>query len=423
MQKFFSIAFFTFFLSLHAFAQMKNAPPSFDRNGVHAVFVDFQSAKYDITFDAKSKTAWAISEIKFQSEETGSPIFYFTSDDPFLQVTLDGSLSSTVAIQPDPANWDTTFNVIQRSVQPGVHILVVKSKFEARFRNSLGPEAAWRFLDASSVKFLDRWLPSNSEYDQYQMDFNIHFTQAPPQQVFFTNGDVRKVSAKDTSIHYPSYFTTSSIFFQTGPASNFTVEHGDFLSISGAHIPVTLYTDKVPLTGVMDRIYKHLTDLESHYGAWPHPLLLVSYGHGAMEYSGALETDSPSLKHEMTHSYFARGVMPANGNAGWIDEAVVVWSIHPPNPLPIFVGKTALAGRNPYVRDTPFKSFIEGQSFMSHLDYLLQNKGGLLAFLNVLAQSRMHQAITTEEFQAEVENFYGGSLSQEFDFLYHGNLP
>jgi hypothetical protein len=44
-----------------------------------------------------------------------------------------------------------------------------------------------------------------------------------------------------------------------------------------------------------------------------------------MEYCGATMTDPGALGHELTHSWFARGVMPANGNTGWIDEAVASW--------------------------------------------------------------------------------------------------
>ena len=48
-------------------------------------------------------------------------------------------------------------------------------------------------------------------------------------------------------------------------------------------------------------------------------------GRGGMEHCGATITSMSALAHEITHSWFARGVMPANGNAGWIDEGTARW--------------------------------------------------------------------------------------------------
>ena len=44
-----------------------------------------------------------------------------------------------------------------------------------------------------------------------------------------------------------------------------------------------------------------------------------------MEYPGATATSLRSLGHEMFHSYFAKGVIPADGNSGWMDEGLASW--------------------------------------------------------------------------------------------------
>ena len=71
-----------------------------------------------------------------------------------------------------------------------------------------------------------------------------------------------------------------------------------------------------------------MRELEQTYGPYPHEALLIyCTGNisGGMEYAGATMTSLEALGHEITHSWFARGVMPANGNAGWIDEAIARW--------------------------------------------------------------------------------------------------
>ena len=71
-----------------------------------------------------------------------------------------------------------------------------------------------------------------------------------------------------------------------------------------------------------------LHDLESAFGPLPHGSVTV-LARGtrpkAMEYAGAAATHIGALRHELDHSNFARSIMPANGNAGWIDEALATW--------------------------------------------------------------------------------------------------
>jgi hypothetical protein len=96
-----------------------------------------------------------------------------------------------------------------------------------------------------------------------------------------------------------------------------------------------------------------MQELEQTFGAYPHETLLVyctGASSGGMEYAGAAMTSQAALGHEITHSWFARGVMPANGSAGWIDEAIARWrdlgypraNVIAPRPL------VHLAGFSPY---------------------------------------------------------------------------
>lgn len=135
-----------------------------------------------------------------------------------------------------------------------------------------------------------------------------------------------------------------------------------------------------------------------------------------MEYCGATMTDIWALNHELTHSYFARGgFMPANGNAGWIDEAITTWSDTGANSLEDISGiRSNMAGNSPYRRFTHMDAYTKGKSFMAYLNYKFQANGGLNAFLNQLVATAAWTPMTTEEFIARISNFYNEDLTPLF---------
>src|SRR5690606_31939202 len=114
---------------------------------------------------------------------------------------------------------------------------------------------------------------------------------------------------------------------------NFVVRQKEFQSLDGRSLPVTVYMKKIwsyfsAPSVYLDRAIEVLTELESDYGAFPHSGMLIYASpafQGGMEYAGATITNFKALAHEITHSYFGRGLMPANGNAAWIDEALASW--------------------------------------------------------------------------------------------------
>jgi hypothetical protein len=117
-----------------------------------------------------------------------------------------------------------------------------------------------------------------------------------------------------------------------------------------------------------------------------------------MEYCGATITTLRALEHEIFHSWFGRGVMPANGNAGWIDEAVATWRDNsypvgdPTQPDPA----VNQAGWSPYRRGTPQTAYKEGALLLSKVDHIFER--GLKAILGRWFMERRRQAVTTDEF-------------------------
>src|SRR5690606_12751374 len=142
-----------------------------------------------------------------------------------------------------------------------------------------------------------------------------------------------------------------------------------YTSVDGREIPITVYSPwKSRTKRCKKETIRVMQELEADYGPWGHPSF-VAYGTlpgtGGMEHAGATATSFGALDHEMLHSYFAKGVVPANGNSGWIDEAIASWRDkgYQRLPKPGFSGSN-LGAHSPYKRNTDDRAYALGAKFM-----------------------------------------------------------
>jgi hypothetical protein len=168
------------------------------------------------------------------------------------------------------------------------------------------------------------------------------------------------------------------------------------------------------------RTKKILRELERDYGPWPHPRLLI-YGtklSGGMEYVGATATSLISLGHELQHSYFAKGILPANGNSGWMDEGIASWrdKKHQSHSSPNYDGFN-LGDHSIYTRKTDSNSYVKGRSFFAYMNFKLKQAGkrGLKDFLKIYFEKRKFTTVTTQDLISDLEEYSGLSLQADFD--------
>lgn len=403
-----------------AYANMHLAPPDFDHSSGRAVFIDFKTAEYNITYDIDRELTTVKTRIVFESSNTGNPVFDLI---PYPQsIKIDGRVSKQQEIS-FPGGL-SRLRQLSAVVSPGTHILEMENEIYANvsFNNAFGVvSSAFWIRDLKDRMFLEQYIPSNFEFDQYQMTFNVKFKGVnEARQDFYTNGKVTKISPVDYKIEFPEYYTVSCPYFHLTPKGYMRRLDFTYPSISGKDIPVTVYSPWKSRTRKMKPIaIQVLKELEADYGAWGHPSL-VAYGTmvgtGGMEHSGATATSLGALDHEMLHSYFAKGVMPANGNSGWIDEAIASWRDkgYQRNPSPGFGGSN-LGEHSIYKRNTDDRAYSLGAAFMAYLDYRLQNLGGLKAFLKGYFQTYKHQVVTTQHLKNNIEFFSGINLDEEFN--------
>lgn len=397
------------------FAQIKNAPQNFSTPDGKAIFVDFKFADYSIVYDPKTKTTSAKSKIVFETNQAGSPVFDLVETPT--QIILNGEIvESKVINSPDKDTW---FRLILKQIPAGEHFLEIESPIKQNVEYvSTGVSSAFWFTDLGDRSFLEAYLPSNFEYDQYKMVFNINFKNLENQK-FYTNGDVEKVENHQFRITFPETYTSSSVYYHTAPNGRFAERNFTFRSLDGRDIPIVAYSSKdTDMDNLKKKILQSLESLEAKYGAFLHPKLTVFlYGFGGgMEYAGATATDIWALNHELTHSYFARGgLMPANGNAGWIDEAITTWSDQG-SPIKADMNglSSNMSGNSQYRRYTHMDAYSVGKTFMAHLNYKLQSRGGLTPFLNHFIQTSAFTPIKAEDFIKKISLFYSEDLSELF---------
>jgi len=415
-----SVSFLTLALTSFAQAELAKAPPalSVDRTSNKAVFTDFLSAQYKVTYDVRKSSAYAESAIEFATEQEGMPIFDLVPTP--LNVALDGKTVDSMFYNIQNV---TAFRYLTTVVPAGRHHLVIKNNISENVTfNGTGVRSAFWTSDLDDRTFLEQYLPANLEFDTYASTIDVVVTGTEQEHEIFTNGEIQVLGKNQFRIQTPNHFNASSLFFHIVPKSTFRQTSFNYRSIDGRDIPVLIYTGSVDLAAFKTKTAQTLAELERDYGPFPHPKVVIyGAGSGGMEYHGATITSLWALAHELTHSYFARGIMPANGNSGWIDEAIASWRDDGYRQNQISeLSPSTMAGKSVYMRMTDDNAYTKGSRFMGYMDKLLSAKGGLKKFLKGFFEEFHFNPFTTELFKQQLEQFYGQSLDVEFNKYIYG---
>ncbi len=413
------------FMSL-SIAGIEQAPPPFQVKNGRAIFVDYTNAVYDLTYDKSKKRAWANVTIHFIAENSGFPIFDSLNEPT--EVMLDG-VPATHGYTPVPGEVSFV-RYIAKEVVPGFHTMTIRLPITEMVKyKRKGVSSAFLIKDLSDRMFLERYVVANYEYDQVQMTFNVNIIGTNRIHNVFANGKVTELAKNRIKIVYPKYFTASSLFFHLVPITKFWRLRFKYRSISGAKIPVTIYS----ISRWVNRRYSKKTvrvlrELENDYGPWPHPQVLVYANSlkGGMEYAGATATSYGALDHELQHSYFAKGIHPANGNSGWMDEGIASWRDkgHFTHSKPDYFSWN-LANHNIYTRKTDSNSYVKGRSFFAYIDHKIKELGkpGFQHFLRGYFEKRKFTTVTTNDLKSDLEEYTGLDLTEDFNqYIFGGGL-
>lgn len=392
-------------------------PKSFNASGKKIVFVNYKEITYQITYDVGRGRAHVVADMLFNAPESGYPVFD-TLNRPN-NVTLNGkSVRSSEVKAPQ---GETEMRIPNMPVEAGENRMTVEVplKYMVSFGGGGVRSAFWN-SDLNNRGLLERYVPANFEFDRVKKKFIVNIVGAKIPHTIYSNGTQKSLGNDIYEIDFPSYFTSSSIFFHVTPTSGVKELKFDITSISGKKIPATIYTlnsgnADLELTAFKNSATKIIAELENDYGPYPHPSLIVyaqsPNGGGGMEYAGSAVTSLGALGHELLHSFFGRALMPANGNAGWIDEAIASWRDRGYPNYATLDFQSKIGNMPYYTRWTDVNSYDLGSKFMGYMNNKL---GGIKPFLADILHNEKFKPIFTEEFIEKMEAYYGKALKPEF---------
>lgn len=373
------------------------------------------------TFDVVKQKVSAQSRVKFAAIADGLPFIDLIPDPQ--KVDLNGiTINASDFYEVKTPQNETTVRVLNhffRAGEKGVLDITYDLKKNVVFKEG-GVGAGFFMTDLSDRGFFEQYGPANFEFDHIEFTFDIEVVDSLKPHEIFTNGSIRHDGTNRWHIVFPNYFTSSSIFFHVAPIGTFAVEKDTFESINKKQVPMTFFSPNADLAkkGMQDA-KKYLAEFEEIFGEFGHNqvVVYVTPNKGGMEYPGAATSSIGALRHELNHSWFARCIMPASGNAGWIDEAIASWSDDGFPRATKMPDRSAvnMAGMPPFTRLTNRLAYTLGRDFIAELDLLFKDIGGMKKFLNLYYATYKYQVVSTTMMQKLAEQFYGKSLSSLFD--------
>lgn len=413
-------------LTSKSFADLELAPPNLKlERGSEGVFVDITKADHHIVYDTSLSKTEVMSTLTFNMSTLGQPIFdlvirpkavYLNDEEVKLENLKIAQSTSQVRILSKTLNPGTY--QLKATYQLKKFVTYAKSK---RQRRPVVRSAFW-MSDLSDRRFLEQFLIANLEYDHYPSTLTVKINGTNHEHSLKTNAHVTELAFNHFKLETPAYFTASSLYFHLYPEGAFKEVNFSFKSLRET-IPITIY-GAINLSKAKKMIPIILKELEQDYGPWPHPGLIVYLkpGSGGMEYAGATATSMRALGHELFHSYFARGVMPARGNAGWIDEALARWRDDGyKQSKQSQLSRSNLANHSIYQRKTDRHSYARGSKVMGHLDKLSSPQGGLRPFLKNWFEENKFRSITTQNFKSSFQDHFAIDLDKLFAIYVYGN--
>ena len=417
-----------FFVSaLGAASDLENAPPPFSLQNSLVVPMDFQdvSAAYD--FNWQTRTTSGTSKINFEVGTAGFPMFLLNAKPT--AVTLDGNtLNASDVVNVVSPHRSTTVWVLKKDLKPGDrHEMVVDftlNQSDVTYASNGAVRCGFFMsdldrVDFGGVRFYEQYGPANFEFDRYRLSFDVKISGTNTEHVVYANGDIVALEKNRFQIDFPEYFNSSSPYFHLVDKGAFFERDRSFNSLNGQEIPAKVYAaTSSDASRAITNTIAALSEMEKNFGATIHKKIVIystSRFPGGMEHAGATITNERALSHEVSHFWFGRGMAPANGNSGWVDEAVASWRDNN-YPLRTTPGSSPanLSGYSPYKRSTEEAAYKQGASLIAYLAGQAGSRDRAFGMLKDIYLNNSPKIITTESFKAELEDFFASDLTALF---------
>lgn len=404
------------------------SPKRFEDGGHTYVPVDIEQEALLLSFDVATRTARGSAALRFHLEGRGRPVLLL--DATVEGVKLNGRVVPHRHRVRDPDGFNALLAIdvdLPAGAPQELEIAYRLGAGAVRF-DSQGVGFLTDMSDVDPVVYFERWGPVGFEDDHFALALDLELRGGVAAHRLFTNGTARRAPADRWHVDFPPYFTASSFYVHLTslPLEARSVIHAG----RERDILVTAYAPSGSLLseraiGMLPGLF---TELEADYGPYPHDhfvAYVVGSGGGGMEYAGATITSLRALSHELAHSWFARGVMPADGRSQWIDEGIVTWrdQRYPTAGALLAAAATNLGNHSPYMRGMPYYVHYDAARLMSEWQLLFGGSGGLKPLLRGFFTEHRLRSVTQEEFRAYLERETGVDLDPYFRRYVTGPPP
>lgn len=374
-----------------------------------------------LEFDVTRQQTRGEARIKFKQSVESQPVFLF--EGTVLGTSING--------QSVPFSWMRTPNsstvvlALQKTMKAGevAEAVITFSLPSDRTTYSSGGVAFLTAMADLVARFSQRYWPTGFEDDAHALTLRLKVLGGSNQHALYANGEIHERGAGEWEIRFPSYYSLSSFYVHLTDRAHVV----DRFTVQGMtrQIPVTVYASSASLVqAAKAQLPALFQEMEEDYGPYSHPefIAYIVTTSGGMEHVGATVTHLSSLAHELLHSWFARGVMPAEGRSGWIDEAIADWRGKGYQRATSLLQRspTALATASPFTLSTPMNSYQDGRLLMAELDLYFADLGGMKPILKAFMERYRYSQYTTEEFKAFIENHTGRSVEEFFNRYVYG---
>lgn len=418
-----------------------NAPQPSLVDGLLAVPMHIINVSATITFDATTQSSSATAEMTFEvGPDAGSPIFDLRQT--ITSATLDGNVIAVGDLAhhdfgPGPNHG---LRIIDRTLAAGsAHVLslayIVDLPDAPNARDVVwltGDRLSFDFhmSDLNPSRYLESWLPSNLLFDQFGVTLTAVLVGAPPHTLI-SNGAVTQNSQNDWTVVFPNHFATCSHFLMIEADSQVTLQTGS-VALSGGSVSIELMKltsdTALNLATAEASLAGFLTNFDASVGPYMHGdrfvAYLTSFNSHSMEYDSATTSRFSALEHEVFHSWWARGLLPATGEDGWLDEAWTTYMVGSPSAIPMNMADPPVQmwQGDPWIRNTHNAAYGHGSSVFSGIAAEI----GLASLQNHMAQIYTESSsrhVSTPKVEAELIRRSGDfAIADIFDrFVYGGN--
>ncbi len=419
------------------------APPPTAAAGLVGVPIHIDRVTGTIVFDGATKTASATAVMEFTvGPNDGNPVFDLRQT--IGTATLDGApiAASSLAHHSMGGGAGADVRVISQWMTAGSsHVLELTYPVGTPQSNNAGP-IGWSstsarlafniFLsDLNPARYLESWLPSNLLFDRFPVDLEIEIQGTSFDHVLLSNAATTPLGTNHWQLNFPDTFASCSPLVLIDAVDRVTVSSSTVL-VAGVPISIELMKKAddtgVDLAAQRTIIAGLLTDNHTAIGPYLHGnrfvALLSSGAIHSMEYAGGTTSSLSAVEHETFHSWWARGMTPATGGDGWIDEA---WtSFNTPGaapftqPFDLTDPPIEIWTNNPWRRFTPGISYSHKRFFAG-----LASELGLSTLQSAMASiysGRRTTHLSTPELEAGLIKYTSRlDLARFFDRFVYGH--